>query len=106
MSPISKTKTLKRMSSSPDMTAVKIRLRKFTNLGICDERLFIDGDDPVPDFGEKVISFMMDNDNSFECLDKKKEAICYPRDKIEVLHEKFMCETMIDCSLHVVSVDM
>ena len=40
----------------------------------------------------------MDNDNSFECPDKKKEGIRYRRDKIEVLHKKFMCETMIDCS--------
>ena len=45
-----------------------------------------------------MISFMMDNDNSFECPDKKKEGIRYRRDIIEVLHEKFMCETMIECS--------
>ena len=45
-----------------------------------------------------MISFMMDNDNSFECPDKKKEGIRYRRDIIEVLHEKFMCEAMIECS--------
>ena len=42
----------------------------------------------------------MDNNNSFECPDKKKEGIRYWRDTIEVLHEKFMCETMIECSEH------
>ena len=47
MSPISKNKTPKRMSSTPGMTAVKKRLRKFTNWGIRDDRLFTDGDDPV-----------------------------------------------------------
>ena len=61
--PISKTKTLKRMSSTPGMTPVKKWSRKFTNLRICDERLFTDDDDTVPDFGEKVISFRMENDN-------------------------------------------
>ena len=55
-------------------------------------------DDPVPDFGEEVISFMMDNDNSSECPDKKKEGIHYRRETTEVLHKKFMCETMIECS--------
>ena len=65
---------------------------------ICDEWLFTDDDNPVPDFGEKVISFMMDSDNSFECPGKKKEWIRYRRDINEVLHEKFMCETMIECS--------
>ena len=75
MSPISKIKTLKRMSSAPGMTPLKKRLRKFTNLRIRDERLFTDDDDSVPDFGEKAISFIMDNNNSFECPDKKKEGI-------------------------------
>ena len=98
MSPVSKTKTLKRMSSTPGMKPVKERLRKFTNLRICDERLLTNDDDPVPDFGEKVISFMMDNDNSLECPDKKKEGIRYRRDTIEVLHKNLMCETIIECS--------
>ena len=40
----------------------------------------------------------MDNDNSFECPDKKKEGIRYRRDTIEVLHKKFKCETMTECS--------
>ena len=40
----------------------------------------------------------MDNDNSFGCPDKKKEGVRYRRDTIEVLPEKFMSETMIECS--------
>ena len=95
---ILKTKTLKRKSLTPGMTPVKKQLRKFTNLRIHDEQLFTDDDDPVPDFGEKVISFMMDNDNSFECPDKKKEGVHYRRNTTEVLKEKFLCETMIECS--------
>ena len=73
------------MSLTPGMTPVKKQLRKFTNLRIHDEQLFTDDDDPVPDFGEKVISFMMDNDNSFECPDKRKEGVHYRRDTTEVL---------------------
>ena len=62
---------------------------------IRDERLFTDDDDPVPDFGEKVISFMIDDNNSFECPDKQNEGIRYQRDRTEVLHKKFVCETVI-----------
>lgn len=59
------------MSWTPGMTPGKKRLCKFTKQRIRDERPFIHDDDPVPDFGEKDISFMMDNDNSFVCPKKK-----------------------------------
>ena len=59
------------MSWTPGMTPGKKRLCKFTKQRIRDEPLFTHDDDPVPDFGEKAISFMMDNDNSFVCPKKK-----------------------------------
>ena len=98
MWPMSNNKTLKRMASTPGMSSVKKRLRKLTNIRIREERLFMDDEDLVPEFGEKVISFVLDNDNSFECPDKNKEGVRYRRDTLEVLREKFMCETMIECS--------
>ena len=51
------------MSWTPGMTPGKKRLCKFTKQRIRDEPLFTHDDDPVPDFGEKAISLMMDNDN-------------------------------------------
>ena len=42
---------------------------------------------------------MMDIDNSFECPDAKKEGVWYRRDTVEVLHEKFVAEAMVDCSM-------
>ena len=100
MTPNSKSKTPKRMATKPGMTqSVRKQLRKGANFRIREERLFT-YDEMVPEFGEKVIAFMMDNDNSFESPDKKKEGVRYRRDTIEVLHEKFMGETMIECSLH------
>ena len=31
----------------------------------------------VPELGLKITKFMLGNDNSFECLDKKKERVSY-----------------------------
>ena len=40
---------------------------------------------------------MLLDDNSFSCPDKDKEGVCYRRDTLEVLHEKFMWEEMVEC---------
>ena len=61
--------------------------------------MFQDDEEPLPDFGEKVIAFMLDNQNSFECPDKKNDGILYQRDTLEILHERFMMDTLVDCSL-------
>ena len=63
-----------------------------------NDKLFTDEEIPVSDLGEKIIAFMLDNDNSFECPDKK-EGVCYCRDTIEILHKKFLAEAMVACSL-------
>ena len=70
------------------MTPLKKRLRKVANLRLRKEKLFTDDEQPIPEFGEKVISFMLDGDDSFECPDKKIEGICYRRDTLEVFHKK------------------
>ena len=60
---------------------------------------FTDEEIPVSDLGEKIIAFMLDNDNPFECADKKKEGVRYRRDTIEILHKKLLAEAMVKCSL-------
>ena len=94
----SKRKTMRRMASTPGYTPVKKRLRE-SNIRVREERLFKDDEEPLPGFGEKVIKFMLDNQNSFECPDKKNDGICFRRDTLEILHERFMMETLIECSL-------
>ena len=84
-----------RLNSMPPISYLYIYNYINVQFRIRDERLFTDDDDPVPDFGEKVISFMIDDNNSFECPDKQNEGIRYRRDRTEVLHKKFVCETVI-----------
>ena len=98
MSPISKKKTLKRAAMAPGFTPIKKKLRVESNVQLRSEHLFTEEDNSVSEFGEKVIAFMLLDDNSFRCPDKDKEEIQYRRDTLEVLHEKFMCEENIDCS--------
>ena len=59
--------------------------------------MFVDDTQSVTELGEKVIEFMVDN--SFECPDKCREGVQFRRDTIECLHQKFMSETLIECSL-------
>ena len=39
----------------------------------CAMTLFTDEEIPVSDLGAKIIAFMLDNDNSFECSYKKRK---------------------------------
>ena len=64
MTPNSKSKMLKRVASTPGEKC---------NYQVRGDRLFVDEEVEVPELGEKVMKFMLDNDNSFECPDKKKE---------------------------------
>ena len=64
-----------------------------------NDRLFTIKKNTVSDLGEKIIPFMLDNDNSFECPDKKKEGVRCRRDTIEILHEKFLAEAIVECLL-------
>ena len=64
-----------------------------------NDRLFTNEEIPVSVLGEKMIAFMLDNYNSFECPDKKKEEVRNRRDTIEILHKKFLAEAMVEFSL-------
>ena len=97
MTPTSKSKTLRRLASTPGLTPVKKKLR-LEGYQVRSDRLFVDDEVEAPEIAEKFVKFMMDNDNSFECPDKK-EGVRYRWDTVEVLHEKFMAETMVDCSV-------
>ena len=59
MSTISKIKILKRMSPTPGMTPVKKQLCKFTNLRTGGGWPYTGDGDPVPDFDEKVVVFLI-----------------------------------------------
>ena len=72
MTPNSKNKTLKLVASTPGLSPIRKRLRETCNVQVCNDRLFTDEEIPVSDLGEKIIAFMLDNDNSFECPCKKK----------------------------------
>ena len=75
MSPMSKKKTRKQMASIPSMSPVKKGMCNLTNIRIHEEYLFMDGEDLVPEFSEKVISFVLDNDNSFSVRTRTKEYV-------------------------------
>ena len=100
MSPLSKKKTLKRSATTPGFTPIKKRMRNEMNIQIHTDRIFTEDEDYLPELAEKVVHFMMQDDNSFRCPDKDKEHIRYRRDTLEVLHHKFMCEENVDCSYH------
>ena len=61
------------MALTLGMTPIKKWLHKVANLRLGEERLLKDDEQPIPEFGEKVISFMLDGHNPFECPDKNKK---------------------------------
>ena len=68
------------------------------NIPVRSVRLFTDDGVDISELGEKVVKFMMANDNSFCCSDKDKEKIRLHRDTLEALHKRFMCEKNVKCS--------
>ena len=97
MSPLSKKKTLKRAATTLAFTPVMKKLRNTYNIQLRTERLFTEDQQYLSPLGEKIAAFMLLDDNSFSCPDKDKEGVRYRRDTLEVLHEKFMCEEMVEC---------
>ena len=65
MLPGSKCRTLKRVASIHCMLLVKKQLQKLANLRIEADKLFTYDESSVSKSGEKVISFMLDSENSF-----------------------------------------
>ena len=98
MSPLSKKKTLKRSATTPGFTPIKKRMQNEMNIQIHMDRIFTADEDYLSELAEKVVHFMMQDDNSFRCPDKDKEHIRYWRDTLKVLHHKFICEEDVDCS--------
>jgi len=72
MSPNGKKRTLKNISTTSGYSPVRKHLRTKCNIQIRNARLFQDDDLEVEQFGDKVIQFLLENDNSFECPDKKR----------------------------------
>ena len=72
MTPNFENKTLKHVATTPGLTPIQKRFQETCNVQVRNGRLFTDEEIPVSDLGEKIIAFMLDNDNSFECPDKKK----------------------------------
>ena len=97
MSRQTKVKALKLAATTPGFTAVQKKMRQM-NIGIRSERLFSDDSVNISELGEKVVKFMMADDNSFCCPDKDKEKIRYRWGTLEVLHKKFMCDKNVGCS--------
>ena len=97
MSPLSKKKTLKRAAITLAFTPVMKKLQNTYNIQLRTERLFTEDQQYLSPLGEKIAAFMLLDDNSFSCPDKDKEGVRYRRDTLEVLHEKFMCEEMVEC---------
>ena len=85
------------MASTPLYTPVKSKCRKLSNIRL-HKCLFKPNESSASNLGEKVMAFMLSDDNSFQCLDKKKENVHYRKDTLEVLHEKLMAEENIDGS--------
>ena len=98
MSPQTKKKTLKRAASIPGFTPVKKRMRNDLNIQLRTDRIFTHDSSYLSELAEKVLKFLMQDDNSFCCPDKDKETIRYRRDTLEVLYHKFLCEEMVECS--------
>ena len=69
MTPNSKNKTLKRVANTPGLRPIRKRLRETCNVQVRNDGLFTNEEIPVSNLGEKVIAFMLDNDNNFECPD-------------------------------------
>ena len=69
MTPNSKNKTLKRVANTPGLRPIRKRLRETCNVQVRNGGLFTNEEIPVSNLGEKVIAFMLDNDNNFECPD-------------------------------------
>ena len=76
MTPNSKNKTLNCVASTLGLSPIRKRLPETCNVQVCNDRLLTDEEIPVSDLGEKIIAFMPDNDNSFECQDNKKRKEC------------------------------
>ena len=76
MTPNSKNKTLKRVASTPGLSPIRKRLRETCNVQVHNDRSFTDEEIPVLDLGEKIIAFLLDNDNSFLNAQIKKRKEC------------------------------
>ena len=89
LSPPSRKKSSRKILLSSNEVMAKKVFRK--NLGIRLDKT-TDSLEKNNKLANQVTKFMVEDENSIKCPDKKKEKLRYRISYLSVLHEKFLCE--------------
>ena len=91
----SKQKSSRKIALSSKASTAKHKLRK--HLGTRLDKVVVRVRKTIT-LEDQIETFMLSDENSIKCPDKKKEHLRYWLTYLHVLHEKFLAEYKVDCS--------
>ena len=94
LSPNSKKKSSRKIALLSKASTAKYKLRK--HLGTRLDKVVVRVRKTIT-LEDQIETFMLSDENSIKCPDKKKEHLRYQLTNLHVLHEKFLAEYKVDC---------